>query len=133
MAHPCVFCSIVSGDVLATKVFEDEDHLAFFPLKQINPGHLLLVPKHHIDYLFDLSESAYLRLWQAVARVSAVLRAVSAAKRIGVAVEGFSVPHAHVHLVPVNAGNELDPTRATAAHLQELQRLAALLRAAFDA
>jgi histidine triad (HIT) family protein len=133
MAQTCVFCSIVSGTLPAAKVYEDERHIAFFPLEQIHPGHLLLIPKHHIDYLFDISEPDYLDLWRVAAHVAAALRDVSGAKRIGVAVEGFAVPHAHIHLVPVNAGNELNPTRAIPGDSEERNRLAVLLRTALDA
>ena len=129
----CIFCEIIAGRVPATIVFEDPDHLVFFPLEHINPGHLLLVPKHHVDYVFDMAMPAYHALWAAAARVARVLRSVTSAMRVGVAVEGFAVPHVHVHLVPVNAGDELNPTRATHLSETEANRLAGLLREAFGA
>lgn len=133
MAQACIFCSIVSGELPATKVYEDARHVAFFPLEQINLGHLLLVPKDHTDYLFDIPHQAYLELWSVASRIAQALRSVTDAKRVGVAVEGFSVPHAHIHLVPVNHGNELNPMRTTAVSPTEIGRLAALLRAELDA
>jgi histidine triad (HIT) family protein len=112
MADTCIFCEIAAGRAPARTVYEDDEHLAFFPLEHINPGHLLLIPRGHTDYLFDLDGEAYRRLWDAAARLAPGLRAATGAKRIGVAVEGFSVPHVHVHLVPISAFDELNPSRA---------------------
>ena len=127
----CVFCAIVAGDVPADVLFEDERHLAFFPLEHINPGHVLLIPKGHVDYLFDLPERDYAALWSLAARLAPGLRTVTSVKRVAVAVEGFSVPHVHLHLVPVNAGDELDPSRAAPLSAGESQRLATALRRAW--
>jgi histidine triad (HIT) family protein len=135
VAHPapCLFCEIVAHRVAATVVFEDADHLAFFPLEHINPGHVVLVPKHHVDYLFDMITSTYQALWAAAAKLAPGLRMATGAKRIGVAVEGFAVPHVHVHLVPVYAGDELNPSRAKPISPSDAERLARLLREAFGA
>ena len=129
----CVFCSIIAGTLPADVVFEDASHLAFFPLEHINPGHTLLIPKQHVDYLFDLPSPAYGALWATAGQIATSLRVVTGAKRIGVAVEGFTVPHAHIHLVPVNAGDELNPSRAKPVEPSELSRLAELLRARLGA
>jgi histidine triad (HIT) family protein len=129
VSSDCVFCSIVAGRTTAQVLFEDDGHLAFFPLVHINPGHVLVIPKDHVDYLFDLSPAAYASLWAAAARVAGALRKVTSAKRIGVAVEGFSVAHAHVHLVPVNGSDELNPLRAQPVDDQTLARLAGSLQA----
>lgn len=112
MPLPCVFCEVAAGRAPARIVFEDPEHLAFLPLEHINPGHVLLVPRRHTDYLFDLDAEAYRQLWATAARIAPGLRDATGARRIGVAVEGFSVPHVHVHLVPINALDELDASRA---------------------
>ena len=130
---PCVFCEIVANRIPATILFEDAAHLAFFPLEHVNPGHVLLVPKRHVDYLFDMTMPTYQALWAAVANLAPGLRSVTSAKRIGVAVEGFAVPHVHVHMVPVYAGDELNPSRAKPISQGEAERLASLLREAFGA
>ena len=132
MADPnaCVFCQIIAGGLPTRTVYEDADHVAFFPLEHINPGHLVLIPKQHTDYLFDLGPAAYQALWATAARIVGPLRDVMAAKRIGVAVEGFSVPHVHVHLVPISAFDELNPGRARALDPAEADRLQALIRSA---
>ena len=132
-SNSCVFCQIVAGRLPARTVFEDGDHIAFFPLEHINPGHVVLIPKQHTDYLFDLSPAAYERLWAAAARIAGPLREVTSAKRIGVAVEGFSVPHVHVHLVPLYAFDDLNPSRAKALDATEIDRLHGLIRGALMA
>ena len=137
MSVACIFCEIVAGRAPARVVYEDADHLAFFPLEHINPGHLVLVPRQHTDYLFDLDAASYQRLWAASARIAPGLRETTGARRIGVAVEGFSVPHVHVHLVPINAFDELNPGRARTldpAEADALQRrIRAVLMGAGDA
>jgi histidine triad (HIT) family protein len=129
--NACVFCGILAGRLPARIVFEDDDHIAFLPLEHINPGHILLIPRRHTDDLFDLDEPAYQRLWAAAARLAAPLRDAFSAKRVGVAVEGFHVPHVHVHIVPLHAVDELDAKRARTVDAAEADRLCQLLRQAF--
>ncbi|MGE5159950.1 MAG: HIT family protein [Betaproteobacteria bacterium] len=126
----CVFCQIIAGQLPARTVYEDADHIAFFPLEHINPGHLVLIPKQHTDYLFDLDAAAYQALWATAAGIAGPLRDIMAAKRVGVAVEGFSVPHVHVHLVPINAFDDLNPARAQALDPAQADSLHARIRAA---
>ena len=66
----CVFCGIQAGQLPARLVYEDADHIAFLPLEHINPGHVVLIPRHHTDYLFDLDASAYARLWAVAATLA---------------------------------------------------------------
>jgi histidine triad (HIT) family protein len=129
----CVFCGILAGRLPARIDYEDEHHVALLPLEHINPGHVLLIPRAHTDYLFDLDGPAYTRLWAAAARLAGPMREALQAKRIGVAVEGFNVPHVHVHLVPLNAVDELTPERARALDSDEADALAARIRAAVAA
>lgn len=82
-----------------------------FPLAHVNPGHVLLIPKRHVDYIFDLDPALYGQLWEHAKFLAEPIRIATGAKRIGIAVEGFSVPHIHVHLVPINNMAELDPHR----------------------
>ena len=130
-AEGCVFCRIVAGSAAADVVYEDDTHLAFLPLEHINPGHVLVIPKRHVDYLFDLDGEHYVALWRVAARLAPGLRNATAARRIAVAVEGFSVPHVHVHLVPVHHGDELDPGRAVRLSDEQTRHWAEQLRRAF--
>jgi histidine triad (HIT) family protein len=128
----CVFCALAEGRVPVRKVFEDSDHVAFFPLKHFNPGHVLLIPRKHVEYVFDMEEDAYQALWAKARQLAPVVRRVAGAKRVGILVEGFSVPHVHVHLVPVNALADIDPARERALPDEEADRLAAAMREALS-
>lgn len=120
----CIFCKIKNGELPSYKVYEDENFLSFLDIHPINPGHLLLIPKKHVDYVFDLEEPLYSKMFKVAKKISKNLKKVMKAKRIGIAVEGFAVPHVHIHLVPINNGNELDPHRAKEATPEELSKVA---------
>ncbi len=113
----CIFCKIVSGIVPAIKIWEDEKYFAFLDINPINPGHTVLIPKKHDDYLFSLNDNEYGELMLKTKKIAKILKDKLNPKRIGVAVEGFAVPHVHIHLVPLNKGNELNPERAR--HMDE--------------
>ena len=121
----CIFCEIVAGRIPALTVWEDRNHLLMLDIRPIAPGHLLLLPKKHREDLWLLPEREYTRLLTTARKLAPVLRRATRAKRIGLVVEGFGVPHVHVHLVPVNEAGELNPMRAkpsTEARLRALQR-----------
>lgn len=128
----CIFCKIIEGSAPAHKIWEDENFLAFLSIGQINPGHTLLITKKHVDYIFDLEEPLYSKIFQTAKHLSQTLQEAMQAKRIGVAIEGFSVPHNHIHLVPVNGGNELDPNRAIRLSDEELAKIAVKIREKCD-
>ena len=125
----CVFCKIVEGMEPAHRVWESEDFLAFLTRSPCNPGHTLLIPKAHVDYIFDLEEPLYSNIFRAAKRLCEPIKNATDAKRIGVAIEGFSVPHVHLHLVPVNGVSELDPHRHIKQTQQELAEMAGRIRA----
>jgi len=120
----CLFCKIVKGEIPSTKVWEDGKHLAFLDINPINPGHTVLIPKKHDNYLFDLEDGEYTELMLKAKKIAKMLKNKLKPKRIGLAVEGFFVPHVHVHLVPLNKGNELNPERAKNMSVEELKKIA---------
>lgn len=132
-AGACVFCRILRGELPAHTVRESADFLAFLDVRPINPGHLLLIPRVHVDQLFELPEPSYRALFDQARLLAGPLRAATGALRIGVAVEGFGVPHVHVHLVPLNGGAELNPERARSAAPGELEAMRTRLIAALKA
>jgi histidine triad (HIT) family protein len=99
---PTIFSRIVSGELPAYKVAEDADHLAFLDITPLVEGHTLVIPKKEIDYIFDLSPQALAALNVFAQRVAKGVQASVPCKRIGVAVIGLEVPHAHIHLIPMN-------------------------------
>ena len=121
--NDCLFCKIIKGDVPSYKIWEDENFFAFLDINPINSGHTILVLKKHLDYIFDLEESLYLEIFKTAKKLSEPLKRAVGAKRIALAIEGFLVPHAHIHLVPVNKVNDLDPNRAKKASPEELSEM----------
>ena len=96
-----IFSKIIAGEIPAYKVAEDERFLAFLDIFPLAKGHLLVIPKKETNYIFDLESEEYLGLWQFTQLVAKAMDQVFDCDRIGVAVIGLEVPHAHIHLVPL--------------------------------
>ena len=103
-----IFSKIVAGEIPCYKVAEDENYLAFLDIFPLVKGHVLVIPKKEVDYLFDLDHKTYTGLMEFVRKVAFAMGKVIPCKRIGVAVLGLEVPHAHVHLVPLNSERDID-------------------------
>ena len=103
-----IFSRIIAGEIPSYKVAEDEENYAFLDINPVAPGHVLVVPKLEVDYIFDLPEDRYLSLQRFARRVAAAMGAALPCKRIGVAVMGLEVPHAHIHLVPINKESDMN-------------------------
>jgi histidine triad (HIT) family protein len=97
-----VFSKIINGEIPAYKVAEDEYFLAFLDISPLSKGHTLVIPKKEVDYIFDLDDTLYPGLFAFAKKVAKAVKASVKCERIGVAVIGLEVPHAHVHLVPIN-------------------------------
>ncbi|MBA3663052.1 MAG: HIT family protein [Bacteroidetes bacterium] len=98
-----VFSRIIAGEIPCYKIAEDENYFAFLDISPLKKGHALVVPKKEIDYIFDLDDQAYLGLMAFSKRVAEAIKKSVSCKRISVHVIGLEVPHAHVHLIPLNA------------------------------
>lgn len=120
----CLFCKIIKGEVPSYKIWEDENFFAFLDINPINPGHTILVPKKHLDYIFDLEEILYSEIFKTAKKLSGPLKKATKAEKIGLAIEGFAIRHIHIHLVPVNKVNDLDPNRAKKTSSEELSKMA---------
>lgn len=107
MSEPSIFTRIINSEIPANKIYEDDRIIAILDLHPQMPGHTLVIPKVQIDHIWDLSEDDYQYLWQIVRKIGGHIRQVIDAPRVGVVVEGFGVPHCHVHLVPIYHGNDL--------------------------
>jgi len=103
-----IFTRIVRGEIPAWKVAETEDCLAFLDINPLAEGHTLVIPKQEVDNLFDLDPELYNRLLAFAREVARALAQVSDARRVGMAVIGLEVPHAHIHLVPINGVYDID-------------------------
>ena len=126
-----IFSKIVSGDIPAYKVAEDDNHLAFLDIFPLAKGHVLVIPKKETDYIFDIASKEYLALWKFVQKVAKAMTKVITCERIGVAVIGLEVPHAHIHLVPLNNLSDINFERPKLKFPEaEMQSVADLIRSA---
>lgn len=103
-----IFSKIVSGEIPCYKVAETNDYLAFLDVRPLTAGHTLVIPKVETDYIFDLDDEQFAGLHLFAKIVAKALKAAVPCKRIGVAVIGLEVPHAHIHLVPMNEIGDLN-------------------------
>lgn len=121
-----IFTKIINGEIPCYKVAEDEHHLAFLDVMPIAKGHTLVIPKKEVDLIFDLDEEEYKNLWAFAQKVAKKLKAAVPCVRVGVAVVGLEVPHAHIHLVPMNEIKDLnfmnERLKFTPEEYQEIQQ-----------
>lgn len=103
-----IFSKIIAGDIPSYKIAEDDRHYAFLDINPLAEGHTLVVPKKEVDYLFDLDDEDLQKLMVFAKKVARQIQKNIPCNRIGVAVIGLDVPHAHIHLVPINGGGDLD-------------------------
>jgi histidine triad (HIT) family protein len=96
-----IFTNIVKGEIPAYKIAEDENFLAFLDVFPLAKGHVLVIPKQEIDSIFDLSDESYANLWLFAKKTAKALKRAMPCKRVGIAVIGLEVPHAHIHLIPL--------------------------------
>ena len=97
-----IFTKIIKGEISCFKVLENEDFIAFLDVNPVNKGHTLVVPKLQIDYVYDLPEDIFNKLFIFSKKVSQMLKNSFSCNRIGISVVGLEVPHAHIHLIPIN-------------------------------
>lgn len=103
-----IFSKIVSGELPAHKIAENDEFLAFLDVYPIAKGHTLVIPKTETDYIFDIANEEYSRFWLFAKEVAAKIEKAIECERVGIAVIGLEVPHAHIHLVPINSVSDID-------------------------
>lgn len=127
-----IFSRIVAGEIPCHKVAEDEEFFAFLDINPVAKGHTLVIPKQETDYLFDLEDPLLGRMMAFAKRVARAQEAVIPCKRVGVAVMGLEVPHAHIHLIPITKESDMyfGGEKMTITQ-DELAEVAALIRKAY--
>jgi histidine triad (HIT) family protein len=103
-----IFTKIIERQIPAYIVAEDDHNVAFLDINPLAKGHLLVVPKQEVDYIFDLADDTYGRLWLFAKKVALALESVVSCTRVGIAVIGLDVPHVHIHLVPLRSMDDID-------------------------
>lgn len=106
-----IFSKIVAGQIPAHKVAETSEYLAFLDINPLTEGHLLVIPKKEVDYLFDLDSETYVGLMMFAQIVAVGLKRAIPCERIGLTVIGLEVPHAHIHLIPINSMDDMNFSR----------------------
>jgi len=127
-----VFSRIIAGEIPSYRVAEDEAHYAFLDINPLAPGHTLVVPKREVDYIFDLSDSEYAALQLFAKRVAAAQLKALPCKRIATAVIGLEVPHAHIHLVPINKEADMNFANKHTYSSERMAQIAADIAAKFE-
>ena len=106
-----IFSKIISGEIPAHKVAETNDFLAFLDINPLVEGHVLVIPKKEVDYIFDMDDETYAGLLIFAKIVAEGVKKAIPCKKVGVSVIGLEVPHAHVHLIPMNAVSDMNFSR----------------------
>jgi histidine triad (HIT) family protein len=106
-----IFTKIINREISAYIIEENDDFIAFLDMFPLAQGHTLVVPKKQVDYIFDLDDETYSRLWEFAKNISDKVNTAINCKRVGVAVIGLEVPHAHIHLVPLNSVEDINFSR----------------------
>ena len=106
-----IFSRIAAGEIPSYRVAEDDRFFAFLDINPVAEGHVLVIPKREVDYIFDLSDEETAAMHIFAKRVAKALKAAMPCRKVGMAVIGLEVPHAHIHLVPMSQEGDLDFTR----------------------
>jgi histidine triad (HIT) family protein len=102
-----IFTRIINGEIPCYKVAEDDRFIAFLDVRPLKPGHTLVVPKQEVDYIFDLDEKTLADMMVFARKIALAMKEVIDCRRIGVAVLGLEVPHAHIHLIPLTRETDM--------------------------
>jgi histidine triad (HIT) family protein len=105
---PTIFSKIISGEIPCYKIAENSDFLAFLDINPLAPGHTLVIPKKEVDYIFNIDDELYAGLWKFAKQVAPAVEKAVPCKRIGIAVIGLEVAHAHIHLIPITNVDQIN-------------------------
>lgn len=125
---PSIFSRIVAGEIPAHKIAETDDYLAFLDVMPTTMGHALVIPKQEVNYLFALDDELYMGLMAFAKKIAPAIEKAVPCQRIGVAVIGLEVPHAHIHLIPLNSMADMDFSHKIKPSQEELAATAEKIR-----
>ncbi len=127
-----IFSKIAAGEIPSYKVAADDKHYAFLDINPVAPGHVLVIPRKETDYIFDIDDKEYQEYTLFAKRVAQALKEAMPCKRIGVAVMGLEVPHAHIHLIPMNSESDMNFKSKVTLPAEEMEAIAAAIAKKFD-
>ena len=129
---PSIFTKIISGEIPSYKIAETDEFYAFFDINPVAIGHTLVIPKKEVDYIFDVEDDELARLMVFSKKVAKAIKTTIPCNRIGVTVIGLEVPHAHIHLIPINSLNDMNFEKPKQSlEKEEFVKLAEQIRANF--
>lgn len=114
MDQDCIFCKIIKGEIPAAKVYENDDFLAFLSVAPVKAGHTLVIPKKHVDYIFDADDEILSKVLIFSRPVAKALSKTFNPKtnKVGIITAGLEIPHMHIHLIPMDQESDLDFSKA---------------------
>ena len=127
---PSIFTKIIAGQIPCYKIAEDENYFAFLDISPLSKGHTLVVPKTEVDYIFDLEDSTLSGLMMFAKKVALAIDKSVPCTRVGVAVIGLEVPHAHIHLIPLHTDAINFSQPKLKLEKEEFEKIAAAIKAA---
>ena len=126
-----IFSKIVSNEIPSYKVYENENFLAFLDINPLKKGHTLVIPKIEVDYIFDLKSKEYQELWNFAKLVAKGMKRVIKCERISIVVMGLEVPHAHIHLIPLDSMQDIDFSQPKLnLSIDQMNKIASLINSA---
>jgi len=128
-----IFSRIVKGEIPSYKVAESKDFYAFLDINPLARGHVLVIPKKEVDYIFDIENELYKELFTFAKKVGKAIESVIPCKRMGIIVFGLDVPHAHIHLIPINKSSDMSfDSPKLSIDKDEFERIAEKIQVAFQ-
>lgn len=126
-----IFSRIAAGEIPSYKVAETDRYFAFLDINPVQPGHVLVIPKREVDYIFDIDDDEFAGLQLFAKKVARALRRAIPCRKVGVAVIGLEVPHAHIHLVPMNDEGDMDFSKKATLAETEMKAIAETIAAEY--
>ncbi len=125
-----IFTKIINGEIPCYKIAEDENYFAFLDIRPLHAGHTLVVPKKETDYIFDMEDEELKGMIIFAKKIAVAIKKVISCERIGMTVIGLEVPHAHIHLSPINSVYDLDFRNAKSLPIEEMESIAEKIKSA---
>ena len=127
-----IFSRIADGEIPSYRVAADDKHYAFLDINPVARGHVLVIPRREVDYIFDLDKEEYTGLMLFARRVAKAIERAIPCERVGVAVVGLEVPHTHIHLLPINSEADMDFSKKNSFPAEEMQAIADAIAKEFE-